>query len=54
MTEENFLRAKQIRTDIAAIKNQTISCGVSTKTFDSWKKWAQETIEKLEEEFKNL
>lgn len=54
MTEENFLRAKQIRIDIEAIKKQTISRGVSAETFKSWNKWAQWMIEKLEEEFKNL
>lgn len=31
MTEENFQRAKQIREDIAAIKKQTISCGVISR-----------------------
>lgn len=54
MTEENFQRAKQIREDIAAIKKQTISCGVSTETYNSWKNWAQGMIEKLDEEFRNL
>lgn len=54
MTEENFLRAKQIRIDIEAIKKQTISRGVSAETFKNWNKWAQWMIEKLEEEFKNL
>lgn len=54
MTEENFLRAKQIREDIAAIKKQTISLGVSAETYNSWKNWALNTIAKLEEEFRNL
>lgn len=54
MTEENFLRAKQIREDIAAIKKQTISWGVSAETYNSWKNWALNTIAKLEEEFRNL
>ena len=54
MTEENFLRAKQIREDIAAIKKQTISCGVSAETYNSWKNWALNIIAKLEEEFRNL
>ena len=53
MTEENFLRAKQIREDIAAIKKQTISC-VSAETYNSWKNWALNTIAKLEKEFRNL
>ncbi len=54
MTEENFQRAKQIREDIVAIKKQTISCGVSAETYNSWKNWTLNTIVKLEEEFKNL
>lgn len=54
MTEENFQRAKQIQKDIAAIKKQIISCGVSAETYNSWKDWVLNTIAKLEEEFKNL
>lgn len=54
MTKEDFNRAKEIREDIKILKRQTISAGLLAPTFDSWKDWVENTVEKLEEEFEKL
>ena len=54
MTNEDFLKAKQIKQDLKVLKDLTISGGVSKELFDSWKNWANGEIERLNKEFDEL
>ena len=54
MTNEDFLKAKQIKQDLEALKDLRISVGASKELIDSWKNWANGEIERLNKEFDEL
>ena len=54
MTNEDFLKAKQIKKDLEALKDLTISVGASKELIDSWKNWANGEIDRLSKEFDEL
>ena len=54
MTNEDFLKAKQIKKDLEALKDLTISVGASKELIDSWKNWANGEIDRLNKEFDEL
>ena len=54
MTNEDFSKAKQIKQDLKALKDLTISVGVSKELIDSWKNWANGEIDRLNKEFHEL
>ena len=54
MTNEDFLKAKQIKQDLKALQDLTINVGASKELIDSWKNWANGEIERLNKEFDEL
>ena len=54
MTNEDFSKAKQIKQDLKALKDLTISVGASKELIDSWKNWANGEIDRLNKEFDKL
>ena len=54
MTNEDFSKAKQIKQDLKALKDLTISVGASKELIDSWKNWANGEIDRLNKEFDEL
>ena len=54
MTNEDFLKAKQIKQDLKALKDLTISVSASKELIDSWKNWANGEIDRLNKEFDEL
>ena len=54
MTNEDFLKAKQIKKDLEALKDLTISVGASKELIDSWENWANGEIDRLNKEFDEL
>ena len=54
MTNEDFSKAKQIKQDLKALEDLTISVGASKELIDSWKKWANREIDRLNKEFDEL
>lgn len=54
MTDKDFSKAKQIKQDLKVLEDLTISVGASKELIDSWKKWANGEIERLNKEFEKL
>ena len=54
MTNEDFSKAKQIKKDLEALKDLTISVGASKELVYSWKNWANGEIDRLNKEFEEL
>ena len=54
MTNEDFSKAKQIKQDLKALKNLTISVGASKELIDNWKNWVNVEIDRLNKEFDEL
>ena len=54
MTNEDFLKAKQLKKYLKALKDLTISVGASKELIDSWKNWANGEIDRLNKEFDEL
>ena len=54
MTNEDSLKTKQIKKDLEALKDLTISVGASKELIDSWKNWANGEIDRLNKEFDEL
>ena len=54
MTNEDFSKAKQIKQDLKALEDLTISVGASKELIDSWKIWANGEINRLNKEFDEL
>ena len=54
MTNKDFSKAKQIKQDLKALKDLTISVGASKELIDSWKNWANGEIDRLNKEFDEL
>ena len=47
MTNEDFLKAKQIKQDLKALQDLRINVGASKELIDSWKNWANGEIDSL-------
>ena len=54
MTNEDFLKAKQIKQDLRALQDLRINVGASKELIDSWKNWANGEIDRLNKEFDEL
>ena len=54
MTNEDFSKAKQIKQDLEALKDLTISVGASKELMDNWKNWVNGEIDRLNKEFDKL
>ena len=54
MTDKDFSKAKQIKQDLKALEDLTISVGASKELIDSWKIWANGEIDRLNKEFEEL
>lgn len=54
MTENQYIRATDIKQDLSIIRGMTISYRASDDLKESWKKWLHSYEEKLLKEFKDL
>ena len=54
MTNKDFSKAEQIKQDLKALKDLTISVGASKELIDNWKNWANGEIDRLNKEFDEL
>lgn len=54
MTNEDFSKAKQIKQDLKALKDLTISVGASKELIDNWKNWVNGEIDRLNKKFDEL
>ena len=54
MTNEDFLKAKQIKQDLKALQDLRINVGASKELIDNWKNWANGEIDRLNKEFDEL
>lgn len=54
MTDENFLKAKQIKLDLQALDDLRISASASKELKTILKNWVNEERERLKKEFEEL
>lgn len=54
MTENQYIRATEIKKDLSVIRGMAISCKASDDLKESWKKWLHSYEEKLLKEFEEL